>query len=76
LLIEEAGSVYPFEIKSSSTLNADFFKILTYYKNLSDIKESVLLYAGNENQNRSDGIKKDILLLSSQSPNNELFNAS
>ena len=57
LLIERAESIYPIEIKSASTLNTDFFKNLIYYGNLSKVKESALLYAGNETQNRSDGIK-------------------
>jgi len=57
LLIEKAESIYPVEIKSASTLNTDFFKNLIYYRNLSDVKESALLYAGNVSQNRSDGIK-------------------
>ena len=57
LLIEEADLIYPIEIKSARTLNTDFFKNLIYYKNLSGVKESALLYGGNEIQNRSDGVK-------------------
>lgn len=54
LLIEKAESIFPIEIKSASTINTDFFTNLNYYKSLSGVKESALLYAGNATQNRSD----------------------
>ncbi len=56
LLIEKAGSLFPIEIKSASTINSGFFKNLTYYQKLSGSKDSALLYAGNESQNRSGNI--------------------
>ncbi len=57
LIIEKAGSIYPMEIKSAKTINTRFFKNLTYYQNLSGVKQSALLYSGDEEQNRSNGIK-------------------
>ena len=57
LLIEKADSLYPAEIKSSKTVNTGFFKNLKYYQNLSGASQGALLYAGNETQNRSDGIR-------------------
>jgi predicted AAA+ superfamily ATPase len=57
LIIEKAGSIYPLEIKSAKTINTRFFKNLIYYQNLSGVRKSALLYSGDEEQNRSNGIK-------------------
>lgn len=47
---------YAIEIKSSSTINDNFFKNLKYFNNISDNKfsKSVLIYGGKENQHRTD----------------------
>lgn len=38
------------EIKSSTTINSDFFKGLTFYKKLNDRSTAYLIYGGNENK--------------------------
>lgn len=55
IIIDEGNRLIPIEIKSSKTINSDFFKNLKYWKNLSKMNESVLFYSGNQEQNRSDG---------------------
>jgi len=57
LIIENANKLLPIEIKSGKTVNTDFFKNLIYWNNLSGAKKSLLLYSGNENQKRSNGIE-------------------
>ena len=55
VIIDNAGKLIPIEIKSSKTISTDFFKNLKYWNNLSKITNSILLYAGNQEQKRSDG---------------------
>jgi len=57
LIIENANKLLQIEIKSGKTVNTDFFKNLIYWNNLSGAKKSLLLYSGNENQKRSNGIE-------------------
>ncbi|MCC6459762.1 MAG: ATP-binding protein [Saprospiraceae bacterium] len=60
LLVEQAGRLYPIEIKSSQTLKSDFFKNLEFFQKLSDTppEQSYLVYAGTENQNRLRGFAR------------------
>lgn len=55
LIIDNAGHLTPVEIKSGKTINAEFVKHLNYWKKLSGVKESFLLYGGSQKQLRSDG---------------------
>ena len=57
IIIEEAVNLYPVEIKSGKTLNSDFFKNLKYWMNLSGTEKGMLIYAGDFEQEKSDGIK-------------------
>ena len=55
-LIEDKGNLLtPIEIKSSKTINSDFFKNLKYWNHLSKMNKAVLIYSGIQEQNRSDG---------------------
>lgn len=56
LIIDNAGKLLPIEIKSGKTINTEFFKNIGYWNKLSGAKKSMLLYAGNEIQTRSNGI--------------------
>lgn len=49
------NKVIPIEIKSGMTINSDFFKNLISWKEITDQKDipSFLVYAGDENQERS-----------------------
>ncbi|MCI4443566.1 MAG: ATP-binding protein [Lentimicrobium sp.] len=49
------GKLTPIEIKSGKTINTDFFKHLKYWNNLSENDNSLIIYSGNQEQQRSDG---------------------
>ena len=55
IIIDEGNRLIPIEIKSSKTINSDFFKNLKYWNNLSKMNTAVLLYSGDQEQHRSDG---------------------
>ncbi len=57
LIIDEAGELTPIEIKSGQTVNSDYFKNLSYWLKLSQMNAGKVLYAGDEQQVRSNGIK-------------------
>jgi uncharacterized protein len=56
-LIEYSGTLKAVEIKSGKTIISDFFKGLNYLEKISDKQktEKFLIYAGDENQNRTLG---------------------
>ena len=54
LIIESGLKINAIEIKSSKTINTKFFKSLTYFKALKPDANLQLIYAGKENQQRSD----------------------
>jgi predicted AAA+ superfamily ATPase len=56
LIIDNAGTLLPVEIKSGKTITKDFFKNLDYWCKLSGETQSVLMYAGAQSQKRSNGI--------------------
>jgi len=57
LLIDEGGSLYPMEIKSGMTYNAQFFKNIRFFNALSgnNPDNSYLLYAGTQHMQTKDG---------------------
>lgn len=55
IIVDQAGKLLPIEIKSGQTFNSEFLKNIQYWRNLSKTKNGVVLYAGKENQKRSDG---------------------
>jgi predicted AAA+ superfamily ATPase len=59
VIIDNGSKLLPIEIKSGKTINPEFFKNIDYWCNLSENKNSILLYAGDQNQKRSNG--KEIL---------------
>lgn len=56
IIIDEAGKLTPIEIKSGQTVQAEFFRNLTFWSKLSDSLEGYLLYGGQQTQRRSNGI--------------------
>ena len=56
LLLETPGSLFPIEIKSGKTILPDHFKNLSFWKKLAGVKKAAVIYAGDEMQQRSDGI--------------------
>lgn len=59
VVVDNGTNLLPIEIKSGKTVHAEFFKNINYWNNLSGCKKSVLLYAGEQSQKRSDG--KEVL---------------
>ena len=59
IVVDDAGKLFPIEIKSGKTFNTEFFKNIDYWCNLSKQKKSLLLYGGEQNQKRSTG--KEVL---------------
>jgi uncharacterized protein len=55
LIIDKGEVMLPVEIKSGKTINKDFFKNLDYWCKLSGATKSVLIYAGDQTQKRSNG---------------------
>lgn len=57
LIIDYNNEIVPIEIKSGKTVNQDFFKSLNYFMEISKTNKAILAYAGNQVQNRSNGIQ-------------------
>jgi len=57
LLIEEALNLLPLEIKAGKTIHSQFFKNLRYWLKLTGEKKGKIIYAGDDNQKRSEGIE-------------------
>lgn len=55
VIIEKNEKLIPIEIKSGKTINTDFFKHLKYWNNLSKNDNALIIYSGNQEQERSDG---------------------
>lgn len=56
LLIEHTDRLLPVEIKSGQTITDEYFKSLTTWLKISGIDAGYVIYAGNQIQNRSNGI--------------------
>jgi predicted AAA+ superfamily ATPase len=57
LVIDKTTSFIPLEIKSGKTIHDEFFKNLRYWLKLTGEKQGKLIYAGADNQKRSEGIE-------------------
>lgn len=55
LIVDDAGELLPIEIKAGKTINNEFLKTLKYWNTLSKGNKSVLLYGGEQQQQRTDG---------------------
>ena len=55
IIVDDGGKLLPIEIKSGKTINAEFFKNIKYWSNLSKSNKSMLLYAGEQSQKRTSG---------------------
>lgn len=53
-LIDDAIRIISVEIKSSTTIHADFMKGLNYYKKLNDTSKPYLIYGGNDDRKRNE----------------------
>ncbi|OGG13594.1 hypothetical protein A2875_01170 [Candidatus Gottesmanbacteria bacterium RIFCSPHIGHO2_01_FULL_46_14] len=52
LLVDEAGRLFPIEVKSGTTVGGDFFKNISYFQTLTDTKASAVIYGGVDTQQR------------------------
>jgi hypothetical protein len=57
LIVDKTSSFLPIEIKSGKTIHDEFFKSLRYWLKLTGEKQGIIVYAGNTNQKRSEGIE-------------------
>jgi predicted AAA+ superfamily ATPase len=53
-LIEESNLIKSIEIKSSTTINSDFFKGLNFYKSLNENSKQYLIYGGSDTMQRKE----------------------
>lgn len=57
LIIDKTNHFIPVEIKSGKTVHNEFFKHLRYWLKLTREKNGKIIYAGDDNQKRSEGIE-------------------
>ena len=56
LVAEEATRLFPIEIKAGKTLHSEFYKNLLYWMKLSGETQAELIYTGELEMQRTDGI--------------------
>lgn len=54
VLIDTVDKIIPIEIKSGKTITSNWFKNLKYWQNLSKQNQAFIVYAGEQEQQRSD----------------------
>ncbi|HKL09209.1 MAG TPA: ATP-binding protein [Bacteroidales bacterium] len=57
LIIDKTNHFIPVEIKSGKTVHNEFFRHLRYWLKLTGEKNGKIIYAGDDNQKRSEGIE-------------------
>ncbi|MBN1181787.1 MAG: ATP-binding protein [Bacteroidales bacterium] len=57
LIIDKTSNFVPVEIKSGKTIHDEFFRNLRYWLKLTGEQHGKVIYAGDSNQKRSDGIE-------------------
>lgn len=55
IIVDQAGDLYPIEIKAGKTISSDYFKGLEFWNKLSGGKSGTVIYAGHMTQKRSTG---------------------
>lgn len=56
VILDQGLTLLPMEIKSGKTITKEYFKNLIYWMNLSDSKQGLVIYGGEQEQTRSNGI--------------------
>lgn len=56
IISESDGLLYPIEIKSGKTITPGYFKGLDFWQKISGQSGGLVIYGGDQSQNRSDGI--------------------
>lgn len=57
LIIDKGQSLLPIEIKSGMTVTTDYFRGLNFWNKLTGSQDGIVIYAGDSQQTRSNGIK-------------------
>ena len=57
ILLDSSSGIIPVEIKSGMTIQKEFFKNINRFRSLHPLHQSFVLYNGDEEQKRSDGIQ-------------------
>jgi len=57
VIVDEGLNLLPIEIKSGQTVQSDYFKNIDYWNELSGEERAVVLYGGDQTQQRSDGTR-------------------
>ena len=57
LIIDEGDQTIPIEIKAGRTIHNEFFRNIRYWMKLTGTQQGKVIYAGDTNQKRSDGIE-------------------
>ncbi|MEQ9379075.1 MAG: ATP-binding protein [Imperialibacter sp.] len=57
VIIDKGGKLYPVEIKSGKTVTDDYFKGLNFWSKITGAAEGVVVYAGDAQQKRSNGME-------------------
>ena len=57
IVIDRGTSLYPIEIKSGKTVTSDYFKNFDFWKKITGTAEGTVIYGGDQEQKRSNGIK-------------------
>lgn len=56
VIIENPNKLLPIEIKSGKTITQDYFKGLLFWEKISNYKKGKVIYAGNTDQKRTNGM--------------------
>lgn len=56
VIIENPNELLPIEIKSGKTITQDYFKGILFWQKLTNTTRGKIIYAGNSDQKRSNGI--------------------
>jgi predicted AAA+ superfamily ATPase len=57
VVIDNAGTLHPVEIKSGKTITPEFFKNFKFWQKISGTEGGAVIYGGEQVQNRSNGLK-------------------
>ncbi|SKC17921.1 ATP-binding protein [Dyadobacter psychrophilus] len=56
VVVDNGLTLLPIEIKAGKTINGEFFKSLLYWNKLSGERKAYIIYAGNQEEERSNGV--------------------
>ncbi|REA62542.1 AAA family ATPase [Dyadobacter luteus] len=56
VIVDNGTSLLPIEIKAGKTMNNEYFKGLSYWNKLSSQKSGLIIYSGDQEEVRSNGI--------------------